>query len=80
MILMLARSSDVCTQYTKPISELFKCQLFQYFHDLRVIFLNLVVIQGARQNSQFTGPENRKMIILNDRLCQFHLFAGPAFF
>ena len=77
MVPLLTRSSDICIQFTKPISGMFKCQVLQHFNDLRVIFLTLVVIHGARQRSQFTGPANRNIIILNDRLCQFPLFAGP---
>ena len=76
MVPLLTRSSDICIQFTKPISGMFKCQVLQHFNDLSVIFLALVVIHGTRQRSQFTGPANRNIIILNDRLCQFPLFAG----
>jgi|LauGreDrversion4_2_1035121.scaffolds.fasta_scaffold21194_2 hypothetical protein len=77
MVPLFARSSDICIQYTKSISGMFKCQVLQYFNDLRVIFLTLVVIHRAKQRIHFTGPANRKIIILYDLLCQFPLFAGP---
>ncbi len=64
----------------KTISGMFKCQVLRYFNDNCVIFLTLLVIQNARQRSKFTGPDNRNIIILNDRLCQLPLFAGTQLF